>query len=80
MKNQYRLDTLTEKIEKIQENWKDRVLPDLPAQIYSIVAIAEKMTKEEIQKEKETRKQNALKKHQDYLAKISKKENNIDVK
>jgi hypothetical protein len=80
MKNQFGLDTLTEKIEKIQENWKDRVLPDLPAQIYSIVAIAEKMTKEEIQKEKETRKQNTLKKHQDYLAKISKKENNIDAK
>lgn len=71
MKNQFALDKLLEKIEKIQETWKDRVLPDLPAQIYSIVAMAEKMTKEEIQKEKETRKHYALKKHQDYLASIS---------
>ena len=71
MKNQFALDKLLEKIEKIQETWKDRILPDLPAQIYSIVAMAEKMTKEEIQKEKETRKHRALKKHQDYLTSIS---------
>ena len=71
MKNQFALDKLLEKIEKIHETWKDRILPDLPAQIYSIVAMAEKMTKEEIQKEKENRKHRALKKHQDYLTSIS---------
>ena len=67
MKNQFAFGTLTEKIERITDNWKDRALPVLPAQIYSIVQLAEKMTKEELQKERETKKQRALKKHQDYL-------------
>jgi hypothetical protein len=72
MKNQYPLDSLLEKIERIEDNWNDRILPYLPAQIYSIVQIAEKMTKEELQKEREARKQRAIKKHQDYLQTINK--------
>jgi hypothetical protein len=68
MKNQFALSTLTEKIERITDNWKDRTLPVLPAQIHSIVQLAEKMTKAEIAKEREERKNRALKKHQDYLA------------
>jgi hypothetical protein len=71
MKNNYTLDTFKEKIERIQDIWKDRELPILPAQIYSIVQIAEKMSKEEIEKEREERKHRALKKHQDYLATIA---------
>jgi hypothetical protein len=71
MKNNYALDTLKEKIERIQDIWKDRELPILPAQIYSIVQIAEKMSKEEIKKEREEIKHRALKKHQDYLATIA---------
>ena len=67
MKNQFAFGTLTEKIERITDNWKDRALPVLPAQIYSIVQLAEKMTKEELQKDRESKKQRALKKHQDYL-------------
>ena len=70
MKNQFALDIFVEKIERITDNWKDRELPVLPAQIYSIVQMAEKMTKEEIAKEREDRKHRALKKHQDYLATI----------
>jgi hypothetical protein len=73
MKNQYALDTLLEKIERIKDTWIDRVLPVLPAQIYSIIQIAEKMTKEELNREKEARKQRALKKHQDYLETIDTK-------
>jgi hypothetical protein len=72
MKNQYPLDSLLEKIDRIEDNWNDRILPELPAQIYSIVQIAEKMTKEELQKEREARKQRAIKKHQDYLQTINK--------
>ena len=70
MKNNYALDILLEKIERIQNNWNNRDLPLLPVQIHSIVNIAEKMTKEEIEKDREARKQRALKKHQDYLANI----------
>jgi hypothetical protein len=73
MKNQYPLDSLLEKIESIKNNWNDRDLPVLPTQIHSIVHIAEKMTKEEIEKERELRKQRALKKHQDYLHNIETK-------
>ena len=73
MKNSFALDILLEKIERIQNNWNDRDLPVLPAQIHSIVQIAEKMTKEEIEKEREVRKQRALKKHQDYLHNIETK-------
>ena len=67
MKNNYALDIFLEKVERIKDNWTDKDLPVLPAQIHSIVAITEKMTKEELQKEREARKQHALKKHQDYL-------------
>jgi hypothetical protein len=70
MKNDYDLGELLEKMEKIREYWSNKELPILPAQIHSIVAIAEKMTKEDLQKEKEARKQRALKKHQDYLATV----------
>jgi hypothetical protein len=70
MKNNFNLDTLLTKIERINDNWNSKELPVLPAQIHSIVAIAEKMTKEDLQKAKEERKQRALKKHQDYLATI----------
>jgi PIN domain nuclease of toxin-antitoxin system len=71
MKNQYALEVLLEKVERISDNWSDRILPVLPEQIHSIVNIAEKMTKEELNREKEARKQRALKKHQDYLQTIS---------
>jgi hypothetical protein len=71
MKNNHILDVFTEKIERINDKWKDRELPVLPAQIYSIPQMAEKMSKEEIAKEREDRKHKALKKHQDYLATIS---------
>jgi len=73
MKNDYDLGELLEKMEKIREYWSNKELPILPAQIHSIVAIAEKMTKEDIQKEKEARKQRALQKHHDYLATIETK-------
>lgn len=67
MKNQYPLDVLMENIERIHENWNNKTLPILPAQIYSIVQFAEKMTKDELNREKEERKHRALKRHQDYL-------------
>ena len=70
MKNSYALEDLLAKIERIHENWNTRTTPILPAQIHSIVQIAEKMTKEELNREKEERKQRALKKHQDYLATV----------
>ena len=70
MKNNFVLDVLIDKIERIYNIWKDRELPVLPAQIHSIAQMAEKMTKVEIQKERETRKQRALQKHRDYLATI----------
>jgi hypothetical protein len=67
MKNHFKLEDLLEKFERITDNWKDRTLPVLPAQIHSIVQLAEKMTKEELQKEREAKKQRALQKHRDYL-------------
>ena len=67
MKNNYGLEDLLGKIERISNHWTDRELPVLPAQIHSIVQIAEKMTKEELQKEREVKKQRALQKHRDYL-------------
>jgi hypothetical protein len=70
MKNSYALEDLMAKIERIRDNWSKKELPVLPAQIHSIVAITEKMTKEEQQKEREERKHRALKKHQDYLQTI----------
>ena len=70
MKNSYALEDLLAKIERIQNTWSNKELPVLPAQIHSIVNIAEKMTKEELNREKEARKQRALKKHQDYLATV----------
>jgi hypothetical protein len=70
MKNNFALDVLMGKIERIHANWKERELPILQAQIYSIVQIAEKMTKEEIKKEKENKKQKTLQKHRDYLESI----------
>ena len=70
MKNNFALEVLLAKLERIQDIWKDRALPVLPAQIYSIVQLAEKMTKEELQKDRESKKQRALKKHRDYLASI----------
>jgi hypothetical protein len=73
MKNNYSLEDLLEKIERISDNWSDRILPVLPAQIHSIVNIAGKMTKEELNREKDARKQRALKKHQDYLQTIDAK-------
>jgi hypothetical protein len=70
MKNSYPLDVLMEKIKRIHENWNNKTLPILPAQIHSIVQIAEKMSKEELKREKEERKHRALKRHQDYLQTI----------
>ena len=67
MKNNFALEVLLAKLERIQDIWKDRELPVLPAQIHSIVQIAEKMTKEELQKDRESKKQRALQKHRDYL-------------
>jgi hypothetical protein len=73
MKNSYALEDLLAKIDSIQNTWSNKELPVLPAQIHSIVQIAEKMTKEELNQEKEARKQRALKKHQDYLQTIETK-------
>jgi len=73
MKNQYTLEELIAKIGNINGYWTDRELPNLPAQIHSIVNMAEKMTKEELNREREERKQRALKKHQDYLQTIDAK-------
>ena len=73
MKNSYSLEDLLAKIDSIQNTWSNKELPILPAQIHSIVQIAEKMTKEELNQEKEARKQRALKKHQDYLQTIETK-------
>ena len=73
MKNSYALEDLLTKIDTIQNTWYNKELPVLPAQIHSIVNIAEKMTKEELNQEKEARKQRALKKHQDYLQTIETK-------
>ena len=71
MKNSYALDTLLAKIDSIKNTWSNKELPSLPVQIHSIVQMAEKMTKEELQKEKEERKHRTLKKHQDYLQNIN---------
>ena len=71
MKNNFALETLIAKIERIQDVWKYREVPVLPIQIYSISQTFEKMTKEEIQKEREERKQRTLQKHCDYLARIT---------
>ena len=73
MKNSYALEDLLAKIDSIQNTWSNKTLPILPAQIHSIVQMAEKMSKEELNQEKEARKQRALKKHQDYLATIEPK-------
>ena len=70
MKNNFALEVLLAKLERIQDIWKERELPVLPAQIHSIAQIAEKMTKEELQKDRESKKQQALQKHRDYLASI----------
>lgn len=70
MKNSYALEELLAKIERIRDNWNNKTLPILPAQIHSIVHIAEKMTKEELNREKEERKRRALKNHQEYLQTI----------
>jgi len=80
MKNNYALDTLLDKIERIQDNWTDRTLPILPANIHSIVVITEKMTKEELNREKDARKQRALKKHQDYLIAVNTEQNHSQLK
>lgn len=71
MKNNFGLEELLCKFERIQDNWKARELPVLPAQIHSIVQMAEKMTKEELKKDRDTRKQRTLQKHREYLANIS---------
>jgi hypothetical protein len=68
MKNNFGLEELLCKFERIQDNWKARELPVLPAQINSIVQLAEKMTKDELKKERENRKQRTLQKHREYLA------------
>jgi hypothetical protein len=73
MKNSYSLEDLLAKIDTIQNTWSNKELPVLPAQIHSIVQIAEKMTKEELNREKDARKHRALKKHQDYLQTIETK-------
>ena len=73
MKNSYALEDLLAKIDSIQNTWSNKELPILPAQIHSIVQMAEKMSKEELNQEKEARKQRALKKHQDYLQTIETK-------
>jgi hypothetical protein len=70
MKNNFELEVLLSKLERIQEHWKDRELPVLPTQIHSIVQLAEKRTKEELNREKCERKQRALQKHRDYLASV----------
>jgi hypothetical protein len=70
MKNNFGLEELLCKFERIQDNWKARELPVLPAQIHSIVQLADKMTKEELKKERENRKQRTLQKHCDYLANV----------
>jgi hypothetical protein len=72
MKNNFELEVLLSKLERIQEHWKDRELPVLPTQIHSIVQLVEKRTKEELNREKCERKQRALQKHRDYLASIVK--------
>ena len=73
MKNSYSLEDLLAKIDSIQNTWSNKELPILPAQIHSIVQMAEKTSKEELNQEKEARKQRALKKHQDYLQTIETK-------
>lgn len=70
MKNNFVLEDLFAKLERIQETWKYRELPVLPAQIHSIAQIADKMTKEELQKERESKKHRALQKHHEYLASL----------
>jgi len=70
MKTNFALEILIAKIERIQDIWKSKELPILGAQIHSIVQIAEKMTKEELRKEREERKQRALQKQRDYLVNI----------
>ena len=70
MKNNYGLDDLFSKIEKISNVWANRTLPILPVQIHSIVAIAEKMTKAELEQARKQKKDRALQKHREYLASI----------
>ena len=70
MKNNYGLDELFAKIERISNLWFNCELPVLPAQIHSIVCIAEKMTKAELEQARKEKKEKALMKHKTYLASI----------
>ena len=70
MKNNYGLDELFAKIERISNLWFNQILPVLPTQIHSMVAIAEKMTKAELEQARKEKKEKALQKHRQYLASI----------
>jgi len=70
MKNNYALDDLFTKIERITSVWSNQTLPVLPAQIHSIVAIAEKMTKAELEQARKEKKEKTLQKHRQYLESI----------
>ena len=70
MKNNYGLDELFAKIERISSVWFNCELPALPAQIHSIVQIAEKMTKSELEQARKEKKEKALQKHRQYLESI----------
>jgi hypothetical protein len=70
MKKDYELREFIGKIEKIRDVWSKKELPILPVQNHISVAIAEKMTKEDLLREKEERKQRTLQKHCAYLVNI----------
>lgn len=70
MKNNYGLEDLLGKIERISNHWTNRELPILPAQIHSIVQIAEKMTKTELDTARNAKRETALQKHRAYLESI----------
>ena len=70
MKNNYALDDLFAKIERITSVWSTQILPVLPAQIHSIVQISEKMSKAELDAAKKEKKERTLQKHRQYLESI----------
>ena len=70
MKKDYELDVLLGKMERIQDVWTGKPLPDLPAQMKIIVANPHKMTKTELEQARKEKKEKALQKYQTYLASI----------
>lgn len=70
MKNNFALEDLFGKMEKIRGVWLDKELPVLPVQTKMIVSNPKKMTKAELEQARKQKKEKALQKHLQYLASI----------